>query len=98
MNMWILEADTPGADTLKDAIRFKDKVWNWFTDADMWADVLFAGLRILVIFLLTRVIIKIVSNIIDRSLERKNRWQTSVQHTKVYYGWGIDEKCSDSYL
>lgn len=71
MNMWILEADTPGADTLKDAIRFKDKVWNWFTDADMWADVLFAGLRILVIFLLTRVIIKIVSNIIDRSLERK---------------------------
>ncbi|WP_339268033.1 mechanosensitive ion channel domain-containing protein [Paenibacillus sp. FSL R5-0470] len=70
MNRWILEATTPG-DAVKEALRFKDKVWNWFTDADMWANVLFSGLRILIIYLLTRVIIKIVSNIIDRSLERK---------------------------
>ncbi len=37
----------------------------------MWADILFAGLRILLIFLLTRIIIKVVYNVIDRSLERK---------------------------
>jgi small conductance mechanosensitive channel len=70
MNKWILETTT-SEDVVKDALRFKDKVWNWFTDADMWANILFASLRILIIFLLTRVIIKIVSNIIDRSLDRK---------------------------
>ncbi|HEY4430551.1 MAG TPA: mechanosensitive ion channel family protein [Paenibacillus sp.] len=70
MNKWILETTT-SEDVVKDALHFKDKVWNWFTDADMWANVLFASLRILIIFLLTRVIIKIVSNIIDRSLDRK---------------------------
>lgn len=34
---------------------------------------LFSGLRILIIFILTRVIIKVVSKIIDRSMERETR-------------------------
>lgn len=71
MKMWIMEANNPGEEAVKDALRFKDKVWNWVTDTAMWADVLYAGLRLLIIFLLTRVAIKVVCNLIDRSLERK---------------------------
>lgn len=71
MKMWILEATDPGKEAVKDALRFKDKVWNWVTDTAMWVDVLYAGLRLLIIFLLTRVAIKVVCNLIDRSLERK---------------------------
>lgn len=72
MYSWLLEATTPEV-AVEQVVRFKDKIWNWFTDAEMWADVLFSGLRILLIIVLTRVIIKVVSQVIDRSMERETR-------------------------
>ncbi|WP_379137719.1 mechanosensitive ion channel family protein [Paenibacillus sp. sgz500958] len=63
---------TTAKETVKQAMQFKDKLWDWATDADMWASFLFSGLRIIVIFILSRIIIKIVYRTIDRSLERKN--------------------------
>jgi small-conductance mechanosensitive channel len=73
MNMWSLDADaaTSTEDAVKEVLRLKDKIWNLVTDSEMWADVLFSGVRILLIFLLTRLIIKVVYNVIDRSLEHK---------------------------
>lgn len=71
MNMWILDATTSTEDAVEEVLRLKEKIWNKITDTAMWADILFAGLRILLIFLLTRIIIKVVYNVIDRSLERK---------------------------
>ncbi|AIQ71778.1 mechanosensitive ion channel family protein [Paenibacillus graminis] len=71
MNRWMLEATT--ANAVESAVKFKDKVWNLLTDANMWANVLFAGLRILLIFILTRIIIKVVSKVIDRSMEKETR-------------------------
>lgn len=71
---WLLNGDTPietMGQAVDQAVQFKDKVWNWLTDADMWANVLFSGLRIIFIFILTRIIIRVVYRIIDRSLERK---------------------------
>ncbi|WP_379155986.1 mechanosensitive ion channel domain-containing protein [Paenibacillus sp. sgz5001063] len=72
MNRLILETITAGK-AVESAVRFKDNLWNLVTDAEMWANVLFAGLRILLIFILTRVIIKVVSRVIDRSMERETR-------------------------
>lgn len=69
MQTWRLESAATGA--LDDAVRFKDRVWNWVTDADMWANFLFSGLRIVAIFLLTRLIIKVVYKVIDRSMEKE---------------------------
>lgn len=69
MQTWLLESAASGA--LDDAVRFKDRVWNWLTDADMWANVLFSGLRILAIFILTRLIIRVVYKVIDRSMEKE---------------------------
>ncbi|WP_438351949.1 mechanosensitive ion channel family protein [Paenibacillus sp. FA6] len=54
-----------------EVLRFKDKVWNWITDGDMWITVLIAGIRIIVIFLLSRLVIKVVYKLIDRSLARQ---------------------------
>ncbi|ETT39618.1 mechanosensitive ion channel family protein [Paenibacillus sp. FSL P4-0338] len=80
MNNWLLE--TTSGEALEEAARFKDKVWDWLSNADMWAAVLFAGIRILLIFILTRVIIKVVSNVIDRSLERETRGRALVNNRR----------------
>ncbi|WP_445935374.1 mechanosensitive ion channel family protein [Paenibacillus sp. FSL L8-0463] len=72
MNKWMLNAEEH-TDPLKAAYTLSDKVWEFFTNTEMWANVLFSGLRILIIFILTRVIIKVVSKIIDRSMERETR-------------------------
>ncbi|MCL6605886.1 MAG: mechanosensitive ion channel family protein [Paenibacillus sp.] len=56
---------------VQQALQFKDKFWNWVTDADMWMNVLFSGIRIIIIIILSRIIIKVVNNMIDRSLQRK---------------------------
>ncbi|MFC3747243.1 mechanosensitive ion channel family protein [Paenibacillus sp. GCM10012306] len=69
MNRWVLEATTEGQ--VQAALRFKDKIWNLITDVEMWTNILFSGLRLLLIFILTRVIIKVVYKVIDRSLDRK---------------------------
>lgn len=71
MKTWMLSALAEATD-VKQLEIFKDKVVNWVTDADMWAGVLFAGIRIIAIYLLTRLIIRFVSKVIDRSIEREN--------------------------
>ena len=53
---------------LVEAMKFKDKVWNWLTDVDMWMSVLVTGIRIIIIVLLTQLIIRIVYKLIDRSM------------------------------
>ncbi|GAB6990960.1 mechanosensitive ion channel family protein [Paenibacillus pini] len=61
---------------VEEALKFKDRLWNWVTNVDMWTDVLFSGIRIIAIFIITRIIIKVVSKIIDRSLTRQD-------HTRI---------------
>lgn len=67
-----LALDVPDPkNAIKEAVAFKDMMWNWMTDTQMWMSFLFAGIRIIVIFLLTRLIIRIVYKVIDRSLARQ---------------------------
>lgn len=61
------ETETP-QEVIEEALKFKDMAWKWLTDSDMWMVVLFAAVRIIVIFLLTRVIIKVVYKVIDKTL------------------------------
>ncbi|WP_232510301.1 mechanosensitive ion channel family protein [Paenibacillus crassostreae] len=63
----LLEIENTG-EAIEEALKFKDKIWNWFTDVDMWMSVLVAGIRIVIIFLLSQLIIKIVYKVIDRTL------------------------------
>lgn len=72
--MWL---EMPTDEMLNAAVTWKDKVWNWFTDMDMWQGVLISALKILLIFILTRLFVKVIYRLIDRSLERreKNRLQ-----------------------
>ncbi|MEC0243872.1 mechanosensitive ion channel family protein [Paenibacillus dokdonensis] len=55
------------------AVNFSDKLWDWFANVDMWTSVLFSGIRIIVLFLVTRIIIRVVSKLIDRSLARQEQ-------------------------
>ncbi len=52
---------------------WKGKLWEWFTNMDMWSDVLISGIKIVVIFLLTRLFVKIIYRIIDRSLRKQEK-------------------------
>lgn len=78
MNLWLLEEVNDPADVIEAAVTWKDKVWSWFTDMNMWEGVLFSGLRIVLIFLLTRLFVKIIFRIIDRSLERREKSRLQV--------------------
>ncbi|MNO15024.1 putative MscS family protein YkuT [compost metagenome] len=58
-------------EALEEAITWRDRIWNWLTDADMWQHVMFAGLRIILIFLITRIFVRVIYKVIDRSLDRR---------------------------
>lgn len=76
MKRW-LSVETPG-DVIEQAITWKDKMWNWFTDMDMWQAFMFSAIRIIIIFLLTRLFVKIIYKVIDRSLERREKGRLQV--------------------
>lgn len=66
--------DTMGTTELVAATnKWSDKIWDWLTNMEMWQSVLFAGLRVLLIFILTRIFIKIIHRLIDQSLERREK-------------------------
>ncbi len=47
--------------------------WDWFTNMDMWSEVVISGLKIIIIFLLTRLFVNIIYRIIDRSLREQEK-------------------------
>lgn len=68
---------------LQAANTWKDRVWNWFTDINMWEHVLLSGIKILLIFALTRVVIRLVYRIIDRSLERREKSRLQMNPRRI---------------
>ncbi|PZT56169.1 mechanosensitive ion channel family protein [Paenibacillus silvae] len=63
---------------VSNAIRWTDKVWDKISDADMWLNIMFSSIRILIIFIITRIVIKVVYRIIDRSMARKQEGKIRV--------------------
>ncbi|WP_339325258.1 mechanosensitive ion channel family protein [Paenibacillus sp. FSL W8-0194] len=60
------------------ALKFSDKFLDWITNVDMWTNVMFSSIRIVVLFIVTRIAIRVVSKIIDRSLERHQQSRINV--------------------
>ncbi|CAM3075937.1 mechanosensitive ion channel family protein [Paenibacillus sediminis] len=58
---------------IQEAITFKEQMWKLFTDSAMWQSVFFSGIRIVFIFIMTRLAIVIVDRIIDRSMQRQEK-------------------------
>ncbi|MFC7678954.1 mechanosensitive ion channel family protein [Paenibacillus sp. GCM10028914] len=65
-------------EVVKGAFQLSEKFWNWMTDVDMWMGVATAAIRILAIFLLTRLIIRVVYKMIDQFLQRQEKSRISV--------------------
>lgn len=65
-------------EAVKGAFQLSEKFWNWMTDVDMWMSVATAAIRILAIFLLTRLIIRVVYKMIDQFLQRQEKSRISV--------------------
>lgn len=63
---------------VSDAIGWTDQIWNRIADADMWLNIMFSSIRIIIIFILTRIVIKVVYRIIDRSMARKQEGKIRV--------------------
>ncbi|PQP85354.1 mechanosensitive ion channel protein MscS [Paenibacillus sp. PCH8] len=64
--------------TVTDALRWTDQMWNIIADADMWLNIMFSSFRIIIIFIITRIVIKVVYRIIDRSMARKQEGKIRV--------------------
>ncbi|MBB6024735.1 small conductance mechanosensitive channel [Paenibacillus sp. JGP012] len=70
--------ENPANQVVNNAIRWTDKVWDKISDADMWLNIMFSSIRILIIFIITRIVIKVVYRIIDRSMARKQEGKIRV--------------------
>lgn len=86
-----LSGDTdPGdlGELTKEAKEVKDKFWGWFTNEDMWINVLSSGIRVIIIFILTRIVIRVVYRMIDQFLgrEEKSRVQVNVRRAATLGG------------
>ncbi|WP_203232100.1 mechanosensitive ion channel family protein [Paenibacillus pinistramenti] len=72
MNHFLLEVSN-AEDTINAVTTWNEKVWNNLTDLTLWENIIFACIRIVIIWLITRLFIRIVYKIIDNSLERKEK-------------------------
>lgn len=75
-----LTAATPGSgdgdpsvsESLDEAVswvqKITDGIWNWFTDVDMWMGYAGTLIQIILVFVLTRIVIKVLHGIIDKSM------------------------------
>lgn len=69
----LLSSGTDGADPLNEVTKWSDTLFKSFTNAEMWERIMFSSLRIVLIFILTRIAIRIIYKVIDRSLKRKDK-------------------------
>ncbi|MGG6312950.1 mechanosensitive ion channel family protein [Paenibacillus macerans] len=60
-------------DAAKTVNSWRDNIWNWFTDMDMWSKFFMAGIKIIIFFLLTRLFVKLIYRVIDRSLQKREK-------------------------
>ncbi|WP_430173605.1 mechanosensitive ion channel family protein [Paenibacillus lautus] len=56
----------------------KDKVWGWLTNEEMWMHILSSGIRVIIIFILTRIVIRVVYKMIDQFLLRQEKSRIQV--------------------
>lgn len=56
----------------------KDKVWGWLTNEEMWINILSSGIRVIIIFILTRLVIRVVYKMIDQFLLRQEKSRIQV--------------------
>ncbi|WP_246021201.1 mechanosensitive ion channel family protein [Paenibacillus lentus] len=73
----------PAEQAIKVAVTWKDKLWDWATNVEMWEMVMFSALRIIVLFILTRIFIRVIYRIIDRSLEKKEQSRLKVNPRRL---------------
>lgn len=72
INLLFLDSEEPTpTELLGEARTWSEKMWSNLTNAALWEHLLFAGLRILLIIVLTRFFVRIIYKIIDNSLFRQ---------------------------
>lgn len=69
----LLSSGIDEADPLNEVTKWSDALFKSFTNAEMWERAMFSSLRIVLIFILTRIAIRIIYKVIDRSLKRKDK-------------------------
>ncbi|MGG4346401.1 mechanosensitive ion channel family protein [Paenibacillus lautus] len=62
----------------EEAEGLKDKVWGWLTNEEMWMHILSSGIRVIIIFILTRIVIRVVYKMIDQFLLRQEKSRIQV--------------------
>jgi moderate conductance mechanosensitive channel len=73
------DADEVGlVELAKEAESLKDTVWRWLTNEEMWMNILSSGIRVIIIFILTRLVIRVVYKMIDQFLLRQEKSRIQV--------------------
>ncbi|RAR43749.1 mechanosensitive ion channel family protein [Paenibacillus sp. MDMC362] len=73
------DADNVNLETLaEEAEGLKDQIWRWLTNEEMWMNILSSGIRVIIIFILTRLVIRVVYKMIDQFLLRQEKSRIQV--------------------
>lgn len=62
----------------EEAEGLKDQIWKWLTNEEMWMNILSSGIRVIIIFILTRLVIRVVYKMIDQFLLRQEKSRIQV--------------------
>lgn len=69
----LLNNNADPLDSIEKVAKWSDALWDAFTNADMWERIMFSGFRIILIFILTRIAIRAIYHVIDKSLQRREK-------------------------
>lgn len=62
----------------EEAEGLKDQIWRWLTNEEMWMNILSSGIRVIIIFILTRLVIRVVYKMIDQFILRQEKSRIQV--------------------
>lgn len=80
--------------SVDEAKRLSDVFWDWLTDTNMWIHYAGIALQIIIVFILTRIAIKVLHNVIDRSLlNRQSERRIRINKRRVNTVGELLKKC-----
>ncbi|GGA47276.1 mechanosensitive ion channel family protein [Paenibacillus physcomitrellae] len=83
MNRFLVGEVNDAQEVIEAATSWRDKVWDKITDTAMWESLLFSGIRIAIILVITRLFVRLIYKIIDKSLDRREKSRLSVNPRRL---------------
>lgn len=79
----LLNENSGTEDIMKDAALWKQQIWAWLTDTGMWTGTAYTILKVVIIILITRIGIRLMYRLIDRTMEQRKTRKIMVNSRRM---------------